>query len=163
MFRNHSTRQQRVAWNKGKLIGQKGPLRKEIWAIRIHLQLAHRTCKLALCNLGIDSKLRGCDLAALQVCDVAQGGRVPSQAIVMQRKTHCLVQVELTEQTREAVHAWITQAKLGGDQFLFPSRLRASPHLSMRQYAKVVEAWSRRLDSILPSMEPIPCGEQKRC
>ena len=62
-------------------------------------------------------------------------------AIVMQRKTHCPVQFELTEQTREAVQAWITQAKLAGDQFLFPSRLHRSPHLSTRQYAKIVDAW----------------------
>jgi hypothetical protein len=71
-----STRQQRVPWNKGKLIGQKAPLKlKEIWAIRIRLQLAHRARDLAPFNLGIDSKLRGCDLVGLRVCDVAQGGR----------------------------------------------------------------------------------------
>jgi integrase len=134
--------QHHVPWNKGKLIGQKAPLKlKEIWAIRIRLQLARRTRDLALFNLGIDSKLRGCDLVGLRVCDVAQGGRVASRAIVMQRKTHRPVQFELTEQTREAVQAWITHARLGGDQFLFPSRLRASPHLSARQYAKIVDAW----------------------
>ena len=71
----HQKRQQAgVPWNKGKLIGQKAPLKlKEIWAIRIHLQLAHRARDLALFNLGIDSKLRGCDLVGLRVCDVAQG------------------------------------------------------------------------------------------
>ncbi|MDB5927742.1 MAG: integrase family protein [Betaproteobacteria bacterium] len=128
-------------WNKGKLIGQKSQLKlKEIWAIRIRLQLARRARDLAHFNLGIDSKLRGCDLVNLRVCDVAQGARVASRAIVMQRKTHRPVQFELTEQTREAVRAWITQAKLTGDQFLFPSRLRASPHLSTRQYAKIVDA-----------------------
>jgi integrase len=139
----YQTRQQSlVPWNKGKLIGQKAPLNlKEIWAIRIRLQLAHRARDLALFNLGIDSKLRGCDLVGLRVCDVAQGGRIASRAIVMQRKTHRPVQFELTDQTREAVQAWITQAKLTGDQFLFPSRLRASSHLSTRQYAKIVDAW----------------------
>ena len=139
----HQTRQQlAVPWNKGKLIGQKAPLKlKEVWAIRIRLQLGHRARDLALFNLGIVSKLRGCDLVGLGVCDVAQGGRIASRAIVMQRKTHRPVQFELTDQTREAVQAWITQAKLTGDQFLFPSRLRASPHLSTRQYAKIVDAW----------------------
>jgi len=132
----------RIPWNKGKLIGQKAPLKlKEIWAIRIRLQLARRARDLALFNLGIDSKLRGCDLVGLRVCDVAQGGRVASRAIVMQRKTHRPVQFELTEQTREAVQAWIAQARLSGDQFLFPSRLHGSPHLSTRQYAKIVDAW----------------------
>jgi integrase len=135
-------RQRRIPRNKGKLIGQKAPLKlKEIWAIRIRLQLAHRARDLALFNLGIDSKLRGCDLVRLRVFDVAQGDRVTSRAIVMQRKTHRPVQFELTEQTREAVQMWITQAKLTGDQFLFPSRLHASPHLSTRQSAKIVDAW----------------------
>ena len=125
------TRQQRVPWNKGKLIGQKAPLKlKEIWAIRIRLQLARRARDLALFNLGIDSKLRGCDLVGLRVCDVAQGGRVGSRAIVMQRKTHRPVQFELTEQTREAVQAWMAQAPatgiLRGPGRRVPTRWRAS-------------------------------------
>lgn len=136
------SRQQRVPWNKGKVIGQKAPLKlKEIWAIRIRLQLAHRARDLALFNLGIDSKLRGCDLVGLRVCDVAQGGHVASRTIVMQRKTKRPVQFELTDQTREAVQVWIAQAKLTSDQFLFPSRMHASPHLSTRQYAKIVDSW----------------------
>ena len=75
-------------WNKGKLLGQKPPLKlKEIWAIRIRLQLDHRTRELALFNLAIDSKLRGCDLVALRVHDVVQGSHIASRAIVMQKKT----------------------------------------------------------------------------
>lgn len=129
-------------WNKGKLIGQKAPLRlKEIWAIRIRLQLAHKTRDLALFNLAIDSKLRGCDLVSLRVGDVSQGGRVLPRAIVMQQKTKRPVQFEITEQTRNAVAAWIEQAHLGSGQFLFPSRLSKSPHLSTRQYARIVESW----------------------
>src|SRR6266498_5439297 len=94
-------------WNKGKLLGQKPPLKlKEIWAIRIRLQLEHRTRELALFNLAIDSKLRGCDLVALRVHDVVQGSHVASRAIVMQ-KIQRPVQFELTEQTRDAVDAWI--------------------------------------------------------
>ena len=129
-------------WNKGKLIGQKPPLRlKEIWAIRIRLQLAHRLRDLALFNLAIDSKLRGCDLVRLRVCDVAQGDRVAARAIVMQRKTQRPVQFEITEQTRAAVAAWIAKAKLRPDQFLFPSRITKSPHLSTRQYARLLKSW----------------------
>lgn len=72
---------QHTPWNKGKLIGQKSPLKlKEIWAIRIRLQMAKNTRELALFNLAIDSKLRGCDLVKLKVCDVAQGGRVSARA-----------------------------------------------------------------------------------
>ena len=109
-------------WNKGKLLGQKPPLKlKEIWAIRIRLQLTHRSPELALFNLAIDSKLRGCDLVGLHVYDVVQGSRVSSRAIVMQKKTQRPVQFEITEHTREAVAAWITEAHLKPDQFLFPS------------------------------------------
>jgi hypothetical protein len=90
-----------VPWNKGKLVGQKPPLKlKEIWAIRIRLQLDHRTRELALFNLAIDSKLRGCDLVSLRVHDVVQGSHVAARAIVMQKKTQRPVQFELAEQTR---------------------------------------------------------------
>lgn len=93
-----------VPWNKGKLIGQKPPLKlKEIWAIRIRLQLDHRTRELALFNLAIDSKLRGCDLVGLRVRDVVQGSHVAPRVIVMQKKTQRPVQFEITEQTRDAV------------------------------------------------------------
>ena len=91
-------------WNKGRLLGQKPPLKlKEIWAIRIRLQLDHRARGLALFNLAIDSKLRGCDLVGLRVHAVVQGSHVARRAIVMQKKTQRPVQFEITEQTREAV------------------------------------------------------------
>lgn len=120
-------------WNKDKLIGQKPPLKlKEIWALRIRLQLAKRTRDLALFNLAIDSKLRGCDLVQLRVSDVGHSDRIVSRAMVMQQKTGRPVQFELTEPTREAVAAWITKAHLNSSQFLFPSRLTASPHITTR-------------------------------
>ena len=73
-----------TSWNKGKLLGQKPPLKlQEIWAIRIRLQMNHRARELALFNLAIDSKLRGCDLAGLRVHDVVQGSHVAARAIVM--------------------------------------------------------------------------------
>src|ERR1700745_1199007 len=82
-----------VPWNKGKLMGQKPPPKlKEIWAIRIRLQLDHRARELALFNLAFDSKLRGCDLVGLQVRDVFQGSHVAPRAIVMQKKTQQPVQ-----------------------------------------------------------------------
>jgi integrase len=134
---------QHVPWNKGKLIGQKLPLKlKEIWAIRIRLQMAKNTRELALFNLAIDSKLRGCDLVKLKVCDVAQGNRVSSRAIVMQQKTHRPVQFEITEQTRDSLENWINLAQLKADDYLFPSRIHNSPHLSTRQYARIVEHWA---------------------
>lgn len=90
-----------LPWNKGRLVGQKAPLKlKEIWAIRIRLQLAEKVRDLALFNLAIDNKLRGCDLVSLRVCDISQGKSIYPRAIVMQRKTHRPVQFEITELTR---------------------------------------------------------------
>ena len=91
-----------AAWNKGKLVGQKTPLKlKEIWAIRIRLQLTEKVRDLALFNLAIDSKLRGCDLLSLKVSDIAQGRSIMHRAIVMQRKTHRPVQFEVTDITSQ--------------------------------------------------------------
>ena len=135
-----------VPWNKGKLLGQKPPLKlKELWAIRIRLQLGHRTRELALFNLAIDSKLRGCDLVGLRVHDVVQGSRVASRAIVLQKKTQRPVQFEVTEQTRDAVAAWIAVAHLKPEQYLFPSRVSESPHVSTRQYSRIVGSWVRSI------------------
>ncbi len=134
---NHS-----MPWNKGKLVGQKSPLRiNEIWAIRVRLQIYQRTRDLALFNLAIDSKLRACDLVKLRIQDICHGGRVASRAIVMQQKTKQPVQFELSPSTRQSVADWIVTAKIGTSGFLFPSRLQNSPHLSTRQYARIVHGW----------------------
>ena len=143
-----------IPWNKGKLIGQKPPLKlKEIWAIRIRLQLTHQSRELALFNLAIDSKLRGCDLVGLRVHDVIHGSRVASRAIVMQKKTQRPVQFEITEQTRDAIAAWIAAAHLKPEQYLFPSRVSESPHVSTRQYSRIVGSW---VGSI--GLDPRPMG-----
>jgi integrase len=137
-----TTARREIPWNKGKLLGQKPPLKlKEIWAIRIRLQLDHRIRELALFNLAIDSKLRGCDLVGLRVHDVVQGKGVAPRAMVMQKKTQRPVQFEITEQTRDAVAAWIAAAHLKPEQFLFPSRVSESPHISTRQYHRIVGSW----------------------
>jgi integrase len=129
-------------WNKGKLIGQKAPLKlKEIWAIRVRLELSQRTRDLALFNLAIDSKLRACDLVKLKVRDISHGDRVISRAIVMQQKTGRPVQFEITEQTRKSVAEWIKLSELKSEAFLFPSRIHDSLHLSTRQYARIVNDW----------------------
>lgn len=129
-------------WNKNKLVGQKRPFRlKDIWAIRVRLQITCRTRELALFNLGIDSKLRACDLVNLQVRDIASGGRAAARASVIQQKTGRPVQFELTPPTREAVGAWISEARLRPEDFLFPSRISSSPHLGTRQYARIVDGW----------------------
>ena len=137
---------QQIPWNKGRLIGQRPPLRlRDIWAIRVRLQLTGRTRELALFNLAIDSKLRGCDLVALRVCDVAQGGRVLHRTTVLQRKTQRPVQFELTEQTRDSVAAWLNGRATAPQQYLFPSRVVESSHLSTRQYGRIVKEWVRSI------------------
>src|SRR5580704_1123261 len=105
---------QNVPWNKGRLTGQKRPLKpKDVWAIRVRLQLEHRKRDLALFNLAIDSKLRGCDLVRLQLNDVCAGGRVRDRATVIQKKTGRPVQFEITEQTRASIRAWLPAVEGG--------------------------------------------------
>ncbi|RRQ23104.1 tyrosine-type recombinase/integrase [Thiohalobacter thiocyanaticus] len=133
---------QSAPWNKGKLVGQKAPLKiRDIWAIRIRLQISNRHCDLALFNLAIDSKLRGCDLIRLRVRDVSHGGHIAARAIIMQQKTQQPVRFEITEVTRDALTRWIAERGLRTDDFLFPSRRRGSPHITTRQYARIVHSW----------------------
>jgi integrase len=141
-------------WNKGKLVGQKSPLRlRDIWGIRIRLELAQNVRDLALFDLAIDSKLRACDLTRLCVRDVAHGNHVVASAMVMQQKTKRPVQFEITAQTRLAVEDWVQRARLRNGDFLFPSRLKASEHLSTRQYSRIVKAWVTSI-----GLDPVPYG-----
>jgi integrase len=127
--------------NKGRLIGQKRPLRpKEVWAIRVRLQLEQRRRDLAMFNLAIDSKLRGCDLVRLRVSDVCVGDRVQDRATVTQQKTGRPVQFEITEQTRAAIRDWLANPS-GNSQYLFPNRFHDQLHISTRQYARIVHRW----------------------
>ncbi len=146
MFRNKKEPEERIPWNKGKLIGQKVPFtRQEIWAIRMRLQTIGHRRDLALFNLAIDSKLRGCDLVRLRVSDVASGGEILSRATVRQRKTKRPVRFEITERTRKSIEEWITAAQLADSDYLFPSRVKRSPYLSTRQYARIVNDWVRAI------------------
>ena len=129
-------------WNKGKLVGQKPPLKlKEVWAIRIRLQLGKQLRDLTLFNLAIDSKLRGSDLVRLRVSDVATGGAVNNRAMVLQRKTGRPVQFEITEQTRDNLRQWIDESSLSASDYLFPSRVKCGQHITTRQYARLVSKW----------------------
>ncbi|MET0087602.1 MAG: tyrosine-type recombinase/integrase [Sedimenticola sp.] len=132
----------REPWNKGKLIGQKPPLKlQEVWAIRIRLQMLNKTRDLALFNLAIDSKLRSCDLVRIRAADVAHASKVLSRATVMQRKTGLPVRFELSEQTRESIQAWMEVKGLHHGDYLFPSRVHRRKHISTRQYARIVDYW----------------------
>jgi integrase len=124
------TSPRRLVWNKGKLIGAKPPLRpKHVWAIRTKLQVEGQIRELAMFNLAIDSKLRGCDVVALKVEDVAPNGYAMERATVRQRKTGQPVRFELTEQTREAIDAYVRTAGRKPGEFLFPSRATAAAAL----------------------------------
>ncbi|MES1159076.1 MAG: tyrosine-type recombinase/integrase [Terricaulis silvestris] len=114
---------------------------KEVWSIRARLELKKRVRDLALFNLAIDSKLRACDLTRLKVEDVAAGGEVKTRGIIVQKKTGRPVQFEITEQTRIAVLNLVRRHYLRSSDYLFPSRLATSPHLSTRQYARIVQGW----------------------
>src|SRR3989440_12972321 len=110
----------RTPWNKGKLIGAKPPLRpKHVWSIRTHLMIAKRTRDLAMFNLAIDSKLRGCDVVALKVEDIAPSGYSIDRATVRQKKTGQPVKFEITEQTRQAVDDYTRTARKKPGEFLF--------------------------------------------
>ena len=133
---------QKTPWNQGILVGQKRPLKlKDIWTIRIRLEISKNTRNLALFNLALDSKLRGCDLISLYVHDVATQGRVATRATVIQSKTLRPVQFEITEQTRDSVCAWIAERRLEDRDYLFPSRNRSNSHISTRQYARITDSW----------------------
>ena len=132
----------RPPWNKGRLVGQKRPLlAKQVWAIRARLELSGNLRDLALFNLAIDSKLRGCDLVRLNVTDLVIGDRVRERVTVVQSKTQRPVQFEVSENTRESIWTWVCRPEMLGCTFLFPSRFHERPHISTRQYARLVRDW----------------------
>ena len=131
----------RIPWNKSKLTGAKPPLRpKHVWAIRTKLQMERQTRDLALFNLAIDSKLRGCDVVAIKVDDVAPNGYAADRATVRQRKTNRPVRFELTEHTRHAIDDYIRMAGKKPGEFLFTGR-RAGQGMTTRQYARLLADW----------------------
>lgn len=133
----------REPWNKGKLTAAKPPLRpKHEWSIRTNLQIEGRTRDLAMFNLAIDSKLRGCDVVSLKVEDVAPHGHTIDRATVRQKKTGLPVKFEMTEQTREAVDEYIRTASKKSGEFLFIGRHGRDRAMSTRQYARLVSQWT---------------------
>ena len=142
----------RTPWNKGKIIGARPPLRpKHVWSIRTRLLLEGRIRDLALFNLAIDSKLRGCDVVAVKVEDVAPNGYTMDRATVRQKKTGRPVKFELTDQTRQAVDGYLKAASKKPGEFLFSGRGGAGQCMTTRQYARLLSEWiaSVGLDSKL--------------
>ncbi|MFP1133287.1 tyrosine-type recombinase/integrase [Asticcacaulis sp. W401b] len=129
-------------WNKGLLVGQKKPLQpKHVWSIRVRLELGQSPRDLALFNLAIDSKLRACDLVRLRVNDLCHAGKVRDRATVIQQKTGKAVKFEITEHTRLSIERLLTQLPAGGPGYLFPGRSKQRPHISTRQYSRIVHTW----------------------
>ena len=138
---NLITSAKRVPWNKGKVTGAKPPLRpKHVWAIRTKLQIDHLTRDLTLFNLAIDSKLRGCDLVAVRVDDVAPNGYAVERASVRQKKTGRPVRFEVTEPTRQAIDDYIKLEDKKLREFLFTGR-RPGQGMTTRQYARLLSEW----------------------
>jgi integrase len=142
MFHKTQQTQMSAPWNKGKLLGQKSPLSlQEIWSIRTKLQNGNNPRGLALFNLALDSKLRACDLLKLRVSDVSNGATINTRAMVLQQKTGRSVQFEITQKTGKSIEDWIRHTGLQGSDYLFPSRINGSAHLSTRQYSRIVTSW----------------------
>src|SRR5467141_1028303 len=132
----------RVPWNKGKVTGAKPPLRpKHVWSIRTKLQIEGRARDLAMFNLAIDSKLRGCDVVAIKVEDVAPNGHSLDRATVRQKKTGRPVRFELTEQTRQALDCYIKEAGKKPGEFLFTASRGLGQCMTPRQYARLLSEW----------------------
>ena len=146
--------QPKIPWNKGKIVGQKPAFKlKEVWAIRIRLQMEKKVKELALFNMAIDSKLRGCDLVKLRISDVMHGTQILKRAIIIQQKTKKPVQFEITEQTRNSIRDMLDETNPDGQGYLFRSSFKQSEHLSTRQYALIVKKW---VSSI--GLEPMEYG-----
>jgi integrase len=138
----HPATLRRTPWNKGKMIGAKPPLRpSQVWSIRTRLIIEGRTRDLAMFNLAIDSKLRGCDVVALKVEDVASNGYTTDRATVRQKKTGRPVKFELTDQTRQAGDDYLKAAGKKPGEYLFTGRRGPGQAMTTRQYARLLSDW----------------------
>ena len=117
-----------------------------MWGIRVRLQVAKRTRDLALFDLALDSKLRGCDLVRLRVSDILSSNGVRRRVVIIQQKTGRPVQFEVTEQARRSIASWVELRGLNFDDWLFPSRIKRGSHLSTRQYARLLDNWVALVD-----------------
>jgi integrase len=124
-----------------------------VWALRVRLQVARRLRDLALFDVALDSKLRGCDVVALRLADVLAAGAPRHRTIVLQRKTGRPVHFEITDQARQSISAWLRVRRDSGGDWLFPSRMMPGDHLSTRQYSRLVKQWTQ-----LIGLEPSAYG-----
>jgi len=122
--------------------GAKLPLKPmHVWGIRVRLQMENRLRDLALFDVALDSKLRGCDVVALRISDLTSGGALRRRGIVLQQKTGRPVQFEITDQTRRSIAKWLERRRSNTEDWLFPSRQAAEKDMSTRQYSRLVKRW----------------------
>ena len=134
--------QPRAAWNAGKKVGAKRPLKpRQVWAIRFFLDRERRLRDRALFDLAIDSKLRGCDLVKIKIGTLVSGPEIRKRALVVQQKTGRPVQFELMADARASLLAWLERRGGTIEDYAFPSRIDHSSHMSTRQYARLVDEW----------------------
>lgn len=132
----------RRAWNAGRKVGAKRPLKpRQVWAIRFFLDQHCRVRDRALFDLAIDSKLRGCDVVKIKIGEIVLGGQIRSRAIVVQQKTGRPVQFELSADARSSLLTWLDRRGGTLDDYAFPSRIDHSANLSTPQYARLVDEW----------------------
>ena len=144
----------RPAKNKGRIVGQKRPLKpKHLWAIRVRLELAENHRDLALFNLAIDGKLCGCDLVKMKVVDIMVSDQIKERASVPQSKTQKPVRFEISEGTRASLARWMREPLKIGSEYLWPWRFHERLHISTRQYARIVRDWVTSID-----LEASACG-----
>ena len=153
---------ERRPWNAGQTVGPKRPLKpRDIWAIRFYLDEHRRLRDRALFDLAIDSKLRGCDLVKLKIGDVVSGGDIRNRSTVIQQKTGRPVQFEIMSEARKSVTGWLERRRGNIYDFLFPSRVDYSGHLSTRQYARLVDEWVATVGLDQREYAPIRYGGPK--
>jgi site-specific recombinase XerC len=132
----------RRPWNAGRIVGAKRALKpQQVWAVRFWLDREGRLRDRALFDLAIDSKLRGCDVVKVKIGELVTGSSIRSRAIVVQKKTGRPVQFEMLEATRSSMLAWLECRSGTVDDFVFPSRIEQTDHISTRQYARLVDEW----------------------
>jgi integrase len=122
--------------------GAKLPLKPmHVWGIRVRLQMENRLRDLALFDVALDSKLRGCDVVTLRISDLTSGGALRRRSVVLQQKTGRPVHFEITDQTRRSIAKWLERRRSSTEDWLFPSRQGPDSHISTRQYSRLVKRW----------------------
>lgn len=146
MKHKNKTRRKQTPWNKGKVTGRKLALNpQQVRSIRSRLKAAQRMRELALFSLAIDSSLSPSDVVQLRVSDIAKGRRILTQVTITPPVSQRTSSFVLSAETRAAVAAWMKHQELKSNAYLFPTRLHASPFLSVRQYARLVASWVRSI------------------